>query len=127
MIDSIIYFVKEYFAIIFYILIIFNIVIRVIVTKKSKKKKSRKGGGILGDIWYVLLCIITFGWSCGFWNAKAKDPQAVKKLGKTVYNKLEIHSKTSPHRLLVTLLGPLIMDPNDGRSRRIYRDGETWI
>ena len=69
----------------------------------------------------------TFGWSCGFWNAKAKDPQAVKKLGKTVYNKLEIHSKTSPHRLLVTLLGPLIMDPNDGRSRRIYRDGETWI
>tara|TARA_R110001592_G_scaffold158951_4_gene390147 strand:+ start:5007 stop:5408 length:402 start_codon:yes stop_codon:yes gene_type:complete len=66
MIDSIIHFVKEYFAIIFYILIIFNIVIRVIVTKKNKKKKkkSRKGGGI-GD---VLLCIITFGWSCGLWQ-----------------------------------------------------------
>tara|TARA_R110001592_G_scaffold158951_5_gene390150 strand:+ start:225 stop:530 length:306 start_codon:yes stop_codon:yes gene_type:complete len=73
MFDSIIYFVKEYFAIIFYILIIFNIVIRVIVTKKSKKKKSRKGGGILGDIWYVLLCIITFGWSCGFWYKKQFD------------------------------------------------------
>jgi len=73
MIDSnnIIYFVKEYFAIIFYLLIIFNIVIRVIVTKKSKKKKSRKGGGILSDIWYVLLCIITFGWSCGFWDKKS--------------------------------------------------------
>lgn len=70
MIDSnnIIYFVKEYFAIIFYLLIIFNIVIKVIVTKKSKKKKSRKGGGSLSDIWHVLLCIITFGWSCGFWD-----------------------------------------------------------
>jgi hypothetical protein len=74
MIDSnnIIYFIKEYFAIIFYLLIIFNIVIRVIVTKKSKKKskkkKSRKGGGILGDIWYVFLCIITFGMSCEFWD-----------------------------------------------------------
>ena len=73
MIDSIIYFAKEYFAIIFYLLIIFNIVIRVIVTKKKKKKKnkSRKGGGILSDIWYVLLCIITFGWSCGFWDKKS--------------------------------------------------------
>ena len=74
MIDSnnIIYFVKEYFAIIFYILIIFNIVSRVILKKKnkkkSKKKKSSKGGGILGDIWYVLLCIITFGLSCDFWD-----------------------------------------------------------
>tara|TARA_B000000475_G_C15999955_1_gene448532 strand:- start:2084 stop:2395 length:312 start_codon:yes stop_codon:yes gene_type:complete len=70
MIDSnnIIYFVKEYFAIIFYLLIIFNIVIKVIVTKKSKKKKYRKGGGSLSDIWHVLLCIITFGWSCGFWD-----------------------------------------------------------
>ena len=70
MIDSnnIIYFVKEYFAIIFYLLIIFNIVISVIVTKKSKKKKSRKGGGSLSDIWHVLLCIITFGWSCEFWD-----------------------------------------------------------
>ena len=74
MIDSnnIIYFVKEYFAIIFYILIIFNIVSRVILKKKnkkkSKKKKSIKGGGILGDIWYVLLCIITFGLSCDFWD-----------------------------------------------------------
>ena len=74
MIDSnnIIYFVKEYFAIIFYLLIIFNIVIKVIVTKKSKKKskkkKSSKGGGVLGDIGYVLLCIITFGMSCEFWD-----------------------------------------------------------
>ena len=72
MIDSnyTIHFIKKYFVIIFYLLIIFNIVIRVIVTKKSKKKKkkSRKGGGILGDIGYVLLCIITFGWSCGFWQ-----------------------------------------------------------
>ena len=66
--NNIIYFVKEYFAIIFYLLIIFNIVIKVIVTKKSKKKKSRKGGGSLSDIWHVLLCIITFGWSCGFWD-----------------------------------------------------------
>ena len=72
--NYIIYFIKEYFAIIFYLLIIFNIVIRVIVTKKNKKKKkkkkSRKGGGILGDILYVLLCIITFGWSCNFWDRK---------------------------------------------------------
>ena len=70
--NNIIYFIKEYFAIIFYLLIIFNIVIRVIVTKKSKKKskekKSRKGGAILGDIWYVFLCIITFGMSCEFWD-----------------------------------------------------------
>ena len=75
MIDSIIYFVKEYFAIIFYLFIISNIVIRVIITKKSKKKKkkkkSRKGGGI-GDVLLgigdVLLCIITFGLSCGIWK-----------------------------------------------------------
>jgi len=83
MIDSIIYFVKEYFAIIFYILIIFNIVIRVIVTKKIKKKKnkSRKGGGSLSDIWHVLLCIITFGLSCNFWQGIFKPVQdEIKKL-----------------------------------------------
>jgi hypothetical protein len=70
--EYITYFVKEYFVIILYILIIFNIIIRVIVKKKVRKKvrkkKSRKGGGILGDIWYVFLCIITFGLSCEFWD-----------------------------------------------------------
>ena len=94
MFDSIIYFVKEYFAIICYLLIIFNIVIRVIVTKKSKKKKkkkkSRKGGGILGDIWRVLLCIITFGLSCGFWDdshltAKSQFSHVLKELRFTTF------------------------------------------
>ena len=73
--NYIIHFIKEYFAIIFYLFIISNIVIRVIITKKSKKKKkkkkSRRGGGI-GDVLLgigdVLLCIITFGWSCGIWS-----------------------------------------------------------
>jgi len=74
MIDSnnIIYFIKEYFAIIFYLFIISKIVFRVIQRKRKRKrkrkKKSRKGGGILMDIWSVLLCIITFGLSCNFWK-----------------------------------------------------------
>ena len=66
------YFNKEYLAIIFYIIVICNIIFRVIQSKKNKKskkkKKSRKGGAILGDIWYVFLCIITFGMSCEFWD-----------------------------------------------------------
>jgi len=84
MIDSnnIIYFIKEYFAIIFYLFIISKIVFRVIQRKRKRKrkrkKKSRKGGGILMDIWRVLLCIITFGLSCNFWK---KSPNRYYRFG----------------------------------------------
>ena len=76
------YFNKEYLAIIFYIIVICNIIFRVIQSKKNKKskkkKKSHKGGGILGDIWYVFLCIITFGLSCDFWDYfEVKRPRPV--------------------------------------------------
>jgi len=67
-------FIKEYLTGIFYLLVIGNIIIKIIQLKRKRKrkrkrkKKSRKGGGILGDIWYILLCIITFGLSCNFWK-----------------------------------------------------------
>ena len=100
--NYIIYFVKEYFAIIFYLLIIFNIVIRVIVTKKNKKKKkkkkSRKGGGILGDILYILLCIITFGWSCNFWRERRERRETKNYFKKNVLPEI-------PNRYLEILLG----------------------
>ena len=87
--NYIIHFIKEYFAIIFYLFIISNIVIRVIITKKSKKKKkkkkSRRGGGI-GDVLLgigdVLLCIITFGWSCGIWSGLDDLYQDLEKMKK---------------------------------------------
>jgi hypothetical protein len=103
--NYIIYFVKEYFAIIFYLLIIFNIVIRVIVTKKNKKKKkkkkSRKGGGILGDILYILLCIITFGWSCNFWGERRERRERSETKN---YFKKNVLSEI-PNRALEILIG----------------------
>ena len=55
MIDSnyIIYFIKEYFALVFFVVIIFNIILRTMVNKKVNKKGKRGhkgGGGLLSTI-----------------------------------------------------------------------------
>tara|TARA_B110000444_G_scaffold2654_1_gene2389 strand:+ start:218 stop:691 length:474 start_codon:yes stop_codon:yes gene_type:complete len=72
-----VYYIKEYFAVIFYFLIIFNVIISVIYskskkiskkkstkksTKRSTKRRNRKGGG--SQILKIILCFLTFGLYC---------------------------------------------------------------
>jgi len=81
--EYITYFIKEYLAIIFYVIVIFNILFKVILTKsnkrRKKKRRKKKGGYNVLDffvnIFYTLICLITFGLSCGFWKEnEIKDP-----------------------------------------------------
>ena len=75
---NIVYYIKEYFGIIFYFLVIFNIILSVIYSKskktrkkrsnkRSNKRKNRKGGG-LGRLFLsyaqIILCFLTFGLWC---------------------------------------------------------------
>ena len=79
-----VYYIKEYFAVIFYFLIIFNVIISVIYskskkiskkkstkksTKRSTKRRNRKGGQTynlkwLGRLTKLILCFLTFGLYC---------------------------------------------------------------
>lgn len=78
---NIVYYIKEYFAVMFYFLVIFNVIISVIYSKskKSSNKKSKKSstkkrtkrrnrkGGSLRTFWSLLkiiLCFLTFGLYC---------------------------------------------------------------
>jgi len=78
---NIVYYIKEYFAVMFYFLVIFNVITSVIYSKskKSSNKKSKKSstkkrtkrrnrkGGSLRTFWSLLkiiLCFLTFGLYC---------------------------------------------------------------
>ena len=78
---NIVYYIKEYFAVMFYFLVIFNVITSVIYskskkssnkkskkssTKKRTKRRNRKGGGLR---WFLslaklILCFLTFGLYC---------------------------------------------------------------
>jgi len=105
-IGNIVYYIKEYFAVIFYFLVIFNVIISVIYskskksskkkskkgsTKKSKKRRNRKGGGFqtFSQIFKIILCFLTFGVYCPgrgkeyyMWIFGDSDPRTASSLYK---------------------------------------------